>query len=713
MIGYNVTLIGDCSLSGNGSIELFPTGGTAPYTVDWYNPDLGTDTTILAGEFSMRDSLGAGLYQILITDSSTPPNNYLYVNLYVSSGVCATLEVITNTTCGLDNGILEVNSTTLNYPVTYVLYLMDGIYYDLVTTAISNNIQTFDSLPPGIYFVEATDSGGCVGTTGTCVIEDSTELDFGLYIVDNSSCGVTYTGALYITGLTGTAPYTYLWSNGTYDTYISGVTDDTYSVTITDAAGCVKTKSGTVVTVAPLGIVNFVNTSPTCFASNGQIIVNISGGTAPYYYNFSNGDNQITGDDYIIYSDLVAGTYTVIVTDATFCVVSGSTTILPPDTFTSVSVDVGNSICAYNQGYITITGIGGYPPYDVTLKDYNGNIISTATASPSWTFDNLGEGVYTVELTTQNGDCTYDETVTVLNAQAFNVTATPTASSCGGANGSVLITVDTPGTYIYQVGNTTIYNLTSTAQTFSNLSSGYYVAKVKDINPFPYNCEIEVPFIIDNSEKVTFTLGSTTCGTGSGGTVTALITGGVPPYTFDWGSNVGGQTGVFLTGLTAGTYTLLLTDSSGCTAQKSITVVCDTIYSAYIPYSVCVSNFTEVSASELTLSKMLNDGYQLLTSGETGCFLSAATYNILIDVGGTGYTAELYTTNSLLDYPSVELYVQQLRDLLDTIPGIDSDLTKINVNSNTIQLTTECSKELAEKEISIRISIDYILCCNP
>ena len=107
---------------------------------------------------------------------------------------------------------------------------------------------------------------------------------------------------------------------------------------------------------------------------------------------------------------------------------------------------------------------------------------------------------------------------------------------------------------------------------------------------------------------------------------------------------------------------------------------------------------------------MLNDGYQVLTSGETGCSLTDATFTVLLDIGGTGYTSEFYTSTGLLDYPTDEEYVTALRNLLDTIPGIGSII--ISTESNTIQLSTDCLKTLSDKNVNIRLMIEYNLCCT-
>lgn len=708
---YNAIVNGDCNSTSNGSIEIFPIGGIEPYTIDWFDPNLGTDTLLLDGDSSIRTGLAGGVYQIRLNDSNTPSNSEIYINLWISTGICLNLETIVDASCEGSNGALSVTATTQNYPVTYSLYRKSGLTNTLITTSVTNNIQIFNSLPSGIYYVTAVDDGGCSGSTGTCVIKDSGKFTFGLYTIDDADCIAENTGAIYVTGLTGTAPYTYQWSTSPLNTPIlTGLTSGAYSVTVTDANNCSITKSVVISAATQLGIINFVNSSPTCFNNDGQIIVNISGGTPPFYYQFSNGQNNIDGNRSYTYNNLVAGTYSVIVTDAAFCVTSGTTTILTPNSFTSTDVSVKNSTCSEGSGSITISGGGGQTPYIFQLLDSNGNVLSTKTASPSAIFSNLNSGTYTVTMTTQGGVCTYTKTVVIENTQPFNVFTNPIGTTCGAQNGQVTVYVDIPGIYTYQVGSQTIANSTSQNVTFTNLPAGFYNALVSDANPDNEPCTVKASFIIPASTKTAFTLASTSCGNGNEGTVTALITGGNPPYTFGWSANAGSQTGIYLTGLTAGTYSLILTDSDGCVATKSISVNCSSNNTTYSLFNVCDSEFSEKSGTKQGLSQMLNDGYQLLTSGETGCSLTAATFTILLDVGGTGYTSEFYTSTGLLDYPTDTEYVTALRNLLDSIPGIGSII--INTESNTIQLSTDCLKALSDKNITIRLMIDYGFCCD-
>jgi hypothetical protein len=201
--------------------------------------------------------------------------------------------------------------------------------------------------------------------------------------------------------------------------------------------------------------------------------------------------------------------------------------------------------------------------------------------------------------------------------------------------------------------------------TFNNLAAGIYTATTTDNT----GCVQYTTFVINSSSNVGFTLLSTFCGTGNEGTITALITSGNPPFTFDWSPNVGGQTGIYLTGLTAGTYSLTVTDDDGCQQTLTKDVICGTNYVGYELYNVCEGNFVETPSSKLGLLQMLNQGYNDLTAGETNCILNDAQFVLNLNIGSTAYTSIFYYTTSLLDVPSDELYVTTLTNLLNQVPN--------------------------------------------
>jgi hypothetical protein len=215
--------------------------------------------------------------------------------------------------------------------------------------------------------------------------------------------------------------------------------------------------------------------------------------------------------------------------------------------------------------------------------------------------------------------------------------------------------------------------------------------------------------VIGQSSNVNFILNKTNCFNGSDGTLTTLISSGQPPFTITWSNNITGQTGIYVTGLTAGTYSVIVTDNNGCVRTRSIDITCDESYVSYEIFKFCEGVFIEGKASKLGLQQMLNEGYKDITEGESGCELVDANFIITVQVG-TGTTSEnFYTTNSLLDYPSDDLYVTTLNNVLTGFTGIG--LVEISEESNTIKLNTDCEYTLQDKNVKIDVQIVYNILC--
>ena len=704
-LGYTFSVLGDCYSSGNtGSIEIFPSGGLPPYIVDWSSPNLGTDTGITTS--SIRTTLSGGTYTINISDSEIIPETII-AGVYVSSGVCVSTINSTDTTCSDNDGTLTVSAATPYTPVSYYLYDISNNF--VVSGDSSTGSKTFFGLSAGTYNVDVFDSGGCSGNTGTCIIKSSTDIDYGFYVIGNSNCAAGNTGAIYVTGLTGNPPFTYVWSTGAITTSIGGLSDGPYTLTITDATGCSKTLPATISTVPTLGIVNFVNVSPTCFQNDGSVTVNISGGTPPYYYQFSNGLNVISYLQSYTISGLFADSYSVNVTDAGLCTTNGITSISVPNSFNAVSISVVNSTCSSINGSINISvSSTNALVYTYTLIDPLGNTTIYSTNSISHSFNGLSGGTYTVTVTDPNPNgCFYSQEVHLLTDNKFTVSSSTTGTTCGGSNGSVTLTASTSGIYTYELsgGYPPIINTSLTSVTFNNLVAGIYTATTTDNT----GCVQYTTFVINSSSNVGFTLLSTFCGTGNEGTITALITSGNPPFTFNWSSNVGAQTGIYVTGLTAGTYSLTVIDDEGCQQTLTKDIVCGTNYASYELYNVCEGNFVETPSSKLGLLQMLNQGFNDLTATNIGCILNNAQFILYLYIGPTAYVDIFYNTTSLLDVPSDDLYITTLTNLLNQVPNLGA--IDINLNNNTIKINTDCEKTLEGVEVKIDLKIIYDICC--
>jgi uncharacterized protein (DUF2141 family) len=748
------SVIGDCQNNGSGSFTLNLSASSEPISITWFLPNPwrpgGSETVetgILSGPRTYSD-LPAGLYVLEINDScggpsATTQNNRTTLNIYVSSASsCASITSVSATTCGLENGSLTAEVANVNGTVTYKLYLENNNNRvtpvltppnepsdpDLIRlVSVDSGSLVFDSLPYGIYYVIADDGGGCTGRSENCIIQESTQLNYGLYPVNSSNCGDVSKGVgkILITGLTGVSPYTYLWSSPTPSllingqsltgTSITGLTAGVYNVTVTDAQGCTYTQSAQISEVPPVTIQEVVPTPPTCFDPNGSIQITVINGTPPYrYYIPSINYIDISYNQTYTFSGLYGGIYDIIVTDSSLCVSPTQVILAQPNSFAVRSIDRINSVCGNNNGSITIILNGNAnSDYNYSLTNTNGDV-SVQTTSLSTSFNGLFPDTYTLKIT--DNICTYSGTVIISATSLYNITTQVTGTTCGGNNGVVEIFKTTGGTspFIYSIqgGNGSYVppspQIPSSSCTFNNLSSGYYQVMVEDF----FGCREINYFSIDDSEQINFMLIPTSSTNGSNGEIFANIYQGIPPFTLTWSSNVNGQTGTSINNLSAGTYTLTVQDNDGCAITKSVTLTGVFVLSNLSEYNICESTISSGNITERTLGKMLLEGYLDLTSGCVDCLLSSATFSAVATVAGSAFTQSFYTATTLNDVPANTSWYNTVDSLLSSVTGIGEVI--VDSENNTITVNTSCEETtdtLSNQNVTVQVSILYDINC--
>jgi len=684
VFNYNIAVTGDCSNTNSGSISLTLTGGTPPYTVQWLSPSLPPD--IVTTSPAVKTGLSATTYAVRVNDSTLPTNSEFYINIPVSSGVCASILGVMGTTCSENNGAVTGTSTSDYSSTTFYLYHGDGVFSQSATT--SQSTIEFGSLTAGTYYMTVLDLGGCTGQSANFIVEDSDTLDYGLYTVPNSSCGGSAMGKIMITGLTGTPPYTYLWTTSATGSTVTGLTAGIYSVSVTDFYGCVTTKSATIVDVPPIGLGAFTATQPTCFSADGVLTIQITGGTAPYYYSASTGDVVVQYPTSWTISGLSSGNYSFQVTDAALCTIVTGTDLTSPNGITSVSISSQGSTCSSNGGSITVSVIGGTSPYIYTLIYPNGNTLNVSNNQSTQLFSNLYSGTYSVAVQDQSG-CYYMDEITLYATNTFTISTETTGTTCNANNGYITVTKSDGGAspFDYSLdGLVNINDTTLSAITFDNVSSGQHTITVTDSTGCTQTTQVSVA----SSPPLDYSLYSTSCGNGSEGLLTAFISSGTPPFTFTWSDNVpNNPQEITVQGLTGGTYNLTIVDDNGCSLSRITDITCDAAYVSYQTYVMGSEVFNIQSQTKFGLLQMLNVGFDDLTSGNTSCSLISATFTVKVSVNPLGLTTSdtFFTTTSLNVAPSDNDYYDTVVSLLNTIPGIGV----ITVDSANNQITIQTS----------------------
>jgi gliding motility-associated-like protein len=454
-----------------------------------------------------------------------------------------------NPTCGQNNGTATAAPTFCAAPYTY-LWTPSG-----QTTA------TATGLGAGTYTVQIGSGSGCVTVTDTVTLKSAsggTEAIAGT----NVKCAGGTNGTATVTMTGGTTPFTYTWSpvptTGQGTATASGLGAGTYSCSVSDNGGCTTTQ--TVIITAPTALTApNTPTNVTCNGgSNGSATLTASGGTGAYTYSWTPAPASGTA---ATASNLTAGSYTCTVTDANGCTITSPVTITQPVAVTATSTS-NPALCGTTNGSATATGANGVGAYTYSWNP-SGQTTQTATA--------LGAGTYTCSLTDANG-CTATTTVTVGNTGGPTVTlGAPTNITCFGlCNGAAPVTA-TGGIGPYTYSWTPAPGAGQATANATALCAGTYTCNVTDSQ----GCVSSVTVVITQPVALAASSSATNvvCFGQANGTATGTATGGTTNYTYSWNPAPGAGQGTLSASLmTAGTYTLNVTDANGCTVTSTATI---------------------------------------------------------------------------------------------------------------------------------------------
>ncbi len=509
-----------------GAVNLTVTGGTAPYTFLWSN---GATTEDLV-------NVVAGVYTVTVTDANLCTTTATGTVTQPAASLSGTTAVINVGCFGEATGAVNLTVTGGTEPYTY-LWSNGAMTEDLVNVAA------------GVFTVTITDANLCTTIATGTVTQPSAALSASASVT-NVSCFGEASGAVNLTVTGGTAPYTYLWSNGATTEDLVNVVAGVYTVTITDASLCTTTATATVTQPAAALGASAAVTNIKCFGeAAGAVNLTVTGGTAPYTFLWSNG---ATTEDLV---NVVAGVYTVTVSDANLCTTTATGTVTQPAAPLSGTTAVTNAGCfGEATGAVNLTVTGGTAPY--TYLWSNGAMTQDLV--------NVAAGAYTVTVTDANL-CTTLATATVTQpAAALSASATATNVKCfGEATGAVDLTVTggtAPYTYLWSNGAST--------EDLVNVAAGVYTVTITDANL----CTAIASGIITQPAEAlagAITVTDIKCYGDSDGAVNLTVTGGTAPYTYLWSN---GATTEDLVNVVAGAYTVTVTDANLCTATVPATV---------------------------------------------------------------------------------------------------------------------------------------------
>jgi len=549
---------------------------------DYVWSDNSTNQTLL--------NVPAGTYTVTITDS----NNASVTDSYtlVEPDLLGVTINATNVFCnGGSDGTIDLSIIGGTSPFT-------------VSWVDDNTITTQDrtGLSSGEYFYTIIDANSC-SINGSVVITQPLAIIITLDTTQHPTTAGGTDGAIDITVTQGTAPYTFQWTDsnntivGTTED-ISGLGDDTYTLTVTDAnfnftadnTGC--TASLTVVLTEPQPLsVTIIETNPiSCFGdSDGELTANPIGGTAGYTYEWfkeNNGSFVSLGLTTQAIAGLSTGNYRVITTDTANATAQIDFVLTEP-TVLGLTFNTQDINCfGGSDGLIDITVSGGTAPYTYSWKD-----AATAEISTSEDLNNVISGSYSVTIVDSRG-CTIQNTMELFaptNELTITLDQLIDPSGSGLSDGAINISV-TGGTAGYTFEWTDNTNtVIATTEDISTIGEGVYTLTISDTNATATadnsGCITSEQFVLLAPDALIVTIAesaSILCNGDGLGVLTASASGGflntASDYSYQWFKDDNGsfininQSTAVATDLIAGNYQVTVTDDNGISQSTTYTL---------------------------------------------------------------------------------------------------------------------------------------------
>ena len=560
-----------CAGSSDGSATMIPSGGTLPYSYLWVGGQ--TVNAII--------SQPAGSYWCEITDSNGC-QLYDTINIVESdSSLSITNAIITHEPCFGDS-IGSIELTVNGGSGGVYLYLWN----DAQTTATAINLAA------GTFTVAITDSAGCA-INETYIITEPDKL-LAISIENNISCFGLNDGEINSVIQGGTTPYTINWtsSNGFNSILnnIEALSPDDYILNITDDHDCIF--KDTLMIIQPDSLLFVLNLNdPLCNNDiTGSIELLVSGGVKPYAAVYGSASINYPTNDSIVINALSSGLDSLFVSDANGCLNNTLVNLINPDLLSIASYVINEPSCYdYSDGLVSISSIGGTPPYSFVLFDDDNSIVGDSSM-----VNGLASGKYNYEVTDHN-NCTQILSIDIINPNEIIIIEdfTNNVLCYNDSTASILIDVENA------IGNYQIFWSEGTYDSFyiSNLNAGTYIATVIDEN----SCTKVDSFYIDQNEEVLADISTTnaTCIASSDGLISInAISGGVSPYEIYINGDLIVDETYFSANLESlistvysGPYQLLINDANNCKFKSEIDLSFDGGYQCIDEPIVISPNF--------------------------------------------------------------------------------------------------------------------------
>ena len=535
----------------NGSMTVLAENGLAPYAYQWVGYDQVDGSTL--------SMLSPGNYTVIVTDANGCSFS-LTESIVPTDGISQVDVSVDQSFCGLQNGQININSVTGDFPPFRVSLQVEDQLVD-AGSINSGESLAIPNIGQGTFAIVVTDANNCPFPVSGIEVADDVTKNFSvqLTISDSSACN-NASGTIIASITDGLAPFSFQWMDQNDqpiagdDETISMLAAGNYALTVTDANGCTAAASILMSDRQnPVLTVSSIIASPIG-AANGSVQFSASGGTGePYTFSLEGQSNQAG-----LFTGLAPGSYSATAIDRLGCpaepvsfVVSGTDQLQ-----LSILSTIPATCSSAANGQAQLSASGGIAPYTFS---WNGN-----SGDPFR--DDLLAGAYQVIVTDaidSKDTVTFD--IDILEAVVVEPITTP--ASCTGTCDGVIELFITGGSNLFDVS----WDNGMTGNTINQLCPGTYAYTITD--RADNSCITTGSVELGQFEDIAISLQqaiSPTCHMGSDAAINIEVSGGSSSYSFLWSN---GMTEQNISGLTAGSYAVTVTDIVlGCSESAQFVV---------------------------------------------------------------------------------------------------------------------------------------------
>ena len=534
-----ITKAMDC-ISG-ASVTVNAAGGKPPYIYS-INGGISYQST------NTFTNISAGTYTIKVKDAENTISNSNTITLQTPSPVTASF-IYTNVRCiGSNDGSVQITATGGKAPYTYSL---NNNPYS------SSNV--INNLAASNYTINVKDDNGCLFTF-MVTISQPDALSASTVVKAASANGND--GEITVNPFGGVAPYVYSIAadlglpSGPFQlsNVFTGLQAGSYIAKVRDANGC-EFNSVTIIVKnpSPLTSTAVITKTLDCI-SNATITATAIGGQSPYTYSIDGGATYQSGN---VFTNVVAGTYNVIVKDVANTFSNTNTIVINPPVQLVATLAITKPLDCNGSASIKATVTGGTASYQYSINNGAYSAINVFYVSAA--------GNYIINIRDSAG-CIIQKVINIPSYNPISISNMITNVTCfGGNNGSIRVLASSGvSPYTYSIGTTY-----QASNLFTNLAAGNYVVSVKD----KQGCVRILPAVITQPAAIAIATNITnaTCYDSATGAITVNASGGTYPYTYSIDDSNYSANNTF-SNLAVRVYTLYVKDNKGCVASSSATI---------------------------------------------------------------------------------------------------------------------------------------------